>query len=74
VRRHAHQAEVVGREGGEDVGRDDEAVQRTRFDLVDEEKSRDHGDGADESGQRRPSWHRRQALQGRERARQRSEQ
>ena len=59
---------------GQDVGGDEQAVERSRADLVDEGEAAEHGDGAREAAEGRPPRHVAEIAKSRQRRRHDEEQ
>ena len=49
VRAHAEPSEIVDRERCQNIGGDEQAVERSSADLVDERQAAEHGDGSGET-------------------------
>jgi hypothetical protein len=54
---HPEPAEVVDREGHQNVGSDRQAGEGSRADRVDEKQAGDDRKGSDQPAERRPPWH-----------------
>src|SRR5580700_2795864 len=64
VHRHVHQAEVVDGKRGEEIRRDNQPVDRSGPDLIDEGEAGEDRDRAGEPRQRRPPWHGADSIDG----------
>jgi hypothetical protein len=64
VHRHVHQAEVVNGKRGEEIRRNNQPIDRSGPDLVDEGEAGEDRNRAGESSQRRPPWHGADSIDG----------